>query len=260
MRKWSLSKKHQFIYFKIGIKNNLKPLRGEGLPFMRPALPQKAAAHFSLLPLIFLVLLLFPIPASGTENEGWPLSILKFAGGLASGALIHEGGHALVAGVSGTHLTWEVGTYNQPIGFTDHAESDAKGVALYSAGFIAQATGAEIILQVDGIDKNENYVRGMMAWNVVNPILYSLDYWVFHRTNKKNGNSYQGDLQGIEHYSNQTTANVFAASFSAIALFQGYRFLKTQTWAPDWLKGESYRFGFILFRSGGLLMTYDLRF
>jgi len=194
------------------------------------------------------------------EVESLPVSILKFAGGLASSALIHEGAHALVAGLTGTRLTWEVGTYNQPIGFTDHAESEAKGLAVYSAGFIAQAGGAEIILQADGINKNDNYVRGIMTWNIVNPVLYSLDYWFFHWTNKKNGNSYQGDLQGIEHYSNQTTANVLAVSFSAIALFQGYRFLKTQTWAPEWLKDESHRFGFMPLRSGGLVMTYHFRF
>jgi hypothetical protein len=227
---------------------------------MKPPLCQKAGAFLSLLLLIFPVLFLSPLSAIAAEDEGWPLSILKFTGGLASGALIHEGGHALVAGVTGTHLTWEVGTYNQPIGFTDHAGSDAKGVAVYSAGFIAQAAGAEIILQADRIDKNDNYVRGMMTWDVVNPILYSLDYWFFHRTNKKNGNYYQGDIQGVEHYSNQTTANLFAASFSAIALFQGYRFLKAQTWAPDWLRGESHRLGFTPLRSGGLLMTYHFKF
>ena len=227
---------------------------------MKPAVRQKPAAFILLLPLIFPVLLLFPIPATAAEEEGWPLSILKFTGGLAAGALMHEGSHALVAAATGTRMTWEVGTYNQPIGFTDHANSDTKGLAIYSSGFIAQAAGAEIILQVDGIDKNDNYVRGMMAWNVVNPILYSLDYWLFKRTNKKNGNSYQGDLQGIEHYSNQTTANLFAASFSAIALFQGYRFVKAQTWAPDWLRGESHRLGFTPLRSGGLLMTYHFKF
>jgi hypothetical protein len=227
---------------------------------MKPAARQRAAAIISLLPLVFLALLLSPIPATGSEDEGWPLSILKFAGGLASGALIHEGSHALVAGSTGTRLTWEAGSYNQPIGFTDHAKSDAKGLAVYSAGFISHAAGAEVILQADGINKNDNYVRGMMAWNIVNPVLYSLDYWFFHRTNKKNGNFYQGDLQGIEHYSNQTTANVFAASFSAIALLQGYRFLKTQTWAPDWLKGESHRFGFMPLPSGGLFMTYQFSF
>ncbi len=227
---------------------------------MKPAVRRRAPAFLSLLLLIFPVLLLPPLPATAAEDEGWPLSILKFAGGLASGALIHEGSHALVAAATGTRMTWEFGTYNQPIGFTDHAKSDAKGLAIYSAAFVAQAAGAEIVLQVDGIDKNDNYVRGLMAWNVLNPVLYSLDYWFFHRTNKKNGNYYQGDLQGIEHYSNQTTANLMAASFSAIALFQGYRFLKTQTWAPDWLRGESHRLGFTPLRSGGLLMTYHFKF
>jgi len=198
--------------------------------------------------------------ARGAEDESWPVSILKFTGGLASSALIHEGSHALVAWATGTELTWEAGTYNQPIGFTDHAGSNAKGVAVYSSGLISQAIGGEVILRADRIDKNDNFVRGMMSWDVVNPILYSLDYWFFHRSNKKNGNSYQGDLQGIEHYSNQTTANVFAASISALALFQGYRFLKTQDWAPEWLKGDTHRLGFVPLLPGGLVMTYHFRF
>jgi len=210
----------------------------------------------------FIVFLMafIPTPATGSEDESWPVSILKFTGGLASSAFIHEGAHALTAWATGTDMTWEVGTYNQPIGFTDHASSKSKGVAIYSVGFIAQAIGGEVILQYDRIDKNDNFVRGMMTWDVVNPLLYSLDYWFFHRTNKKEGNSYQGDLQGIEHYSNQTTANVLAVSFSAIALFQGYRFLKTQEWAPDWLKGETTRLGFRPLHPGGLLMTCQFRF
>ena len=59
-------------------------------------------------------LLLFPIPEAWSEDGGWPLSILKFAG------------------VTGTRLTCEVGTYNQPIGSTDHSKSEAKGLAVNS--------------------------------------------------------------------------------------------------------------------------------
>jgi hypothetical protein len=100
------------------------------------------ALPFISLPLfIYWVILAWTAPGMAAEAESWPRSILKFTGGLASGALIHEGTHALVAGLTGTHLTWEVGTYNQPIGFTDHAESDAKSLAVYSAGFIAQVGG-----------------------------------------------------------------------------------------------------------------------
>ena len=198
--------------------------------------------------------------AGASESESIYGSVLKFTAGVLSASLIHEGSHALVAGVTGTRLTWEVGTYNQPIGFTDHAGSKEKGVAVYSAGLLSQTAGAEIILQVDGIDKNDSFVRGMMFWDVVNPILYSLDYWFFRNSNKSNGRSYQGDLEGIEHYSSRGTANGFALGLTTIGVFQGYRFLKTQDWAPDWLKGEDKKLGFAPLASGGLVMTYHFEF
>ena len=103
-------------------------------------------------------------------------------------------------------------------------------------------------------------MRGMMTWNILNPILYSLDYWVFHSTNKINGNSYQGDLAGIEHYSNKATADGFALAMSAIAVSQGYRFLKTQSWAPDWLKDESRRMSLAPLPSGGFIIGFKFDF
>ncbi len=158
-----------------------------------------------LFPALFLWMLwvFHPLPAGAGEGELTPRSVLTFVGGIASAVLIHEGAHAGAAALTGTRLSWEGGSYNQPIGFTDHAGSDAKGMALYSAGLLAQVFGSEILLQTDRIDKNDPYVRGMMAWNLLNPILYSLDYWFIRVSNRNNGNSYQGDLQGIEHYSSR---------------------------------------------------------
>lgn len=138
--------------------------------------------------------------------------------------------------------------------------SDEQGVGLYSAGLISQAVGSEIILRTDRIDKNSSYVQGMMAWNMINPILYSLDYWFFHISNRNGGNSYQGDLQGIEHYSNKTVANSFSPSFFGLALWQGYRFVQTQTWAPDWVKSEIHKVSFLPLASGGIFMKYRLEF
>ncbi len=221
---------------------------------------QRKSKIFLFPSIILLAFLLLPTPAFSGDNDLTFVSVLKFSAGIAGGALIHEGSHALVATVTGTHLTWEAGTYNQPIGFTENASSKSKGVALYSAGFVAQALGAELILQGDKIDKNDAFVRGMMTWDLVNPILYSLDYWFFHVSNKSNGNKYQGDLNGIEHYSSKTTADVTAVSFSALALYQGYRFLKTQNWAPDWLKGETHRISFQPLRSGGFILGYNYSF
>ena len=189
-------------------------------------------------------------------------SVLKFCAGILAAYATHEGSHALVAGLTGTNLDWKTGTYNQPVAFTEDASSDSKGLAIHSAGLIGQAIESEIILQADKIDKNNAFVRGMMAWNIVNPIIYALDYWLIRVSNQENGNTYQGDLEGVEHYSNDATANSFALSMAAIAAFHGYRFLKTQSWAPDWAKGkgEKHSLNLAPLPSGGVLMTYNFAF
>ena len=207
-----------------------------------------------------IVFLLSSVGISVAEEKITYTATAKFLAGVASAALIHEGAHALVAGITGTHMSWELGNYNQPISFTESADSDSKGVAVYSSGLISQALASEVILDVDKIDKNDAFVRGMMAWNIINPILYALDYWVIHSTNKEDGNTYQGDMKGIEHYSRASTANVFAAGVVAIVAFQGYRFLKTQTWAPDWLKSNIHDLKVAPQPGGGFVMSYEYRF
>jgi len=187
-------------------------------------------------------------------------SVAKFTAGVLASAAVHETAHALVAAATDTNMTWKVGNYNQPLAFTENAASNSKGVAVYSAGLIAQLICSEIILDVDSIDKNDAFVRGMMTWNILNPILYALDYWVFRISNQQNGNTYQGDLAGIEHYSSEGAAQAFAVGITAIAAFQGYRFLKTQDWAPDWLKAVPDEVSLLPLRSGGAMLTYEARF
>ncbi len=200
-------------------------------------------------------------PAAGAvEKEMTYISVLKFYGGIVAAFSMHEGAHALVAALTGTDMDWEIGTYNQPLGFTEHASSDAKGAAISSAGLLSQAVGGEIVLQADRIDKNDDFVRGMMAWNILNPISYALDYWFIRRTNQRNGNTYQGDIEGTEYYTNEPTAHGFALSMAAIAALQGYRFLKTQSWAPDWLKGKSHSINLGALPSGDLAIAYKLYF
>ncbi|MGD8787664.1 MAG: hypothetical protein PVJ60_09590 [Phycisphaerales bacterium] len=214
-----------------------------------------------ILILILLVLIPFKVSCAIASEGGVRCSsVLKFSVGVVAAFSIHEGAHALVAELTDTHMDWELGNYNQPLGFTEHASNDTKGAAINSAGLLSQAIGSEIILQVDSIDKNDDFVRGMMAWNIVNPILYALDYWFLHISNQENGSGYQGDIQGIEHYANEPTAHAFALSMAAIAAFQGYRFLKTQSWAPDWLKGETHTLHFAPEPSGGFSITYRFTF
>ena len=199
-------------------------------------------------------------PAFAFENNITLKSTAKFFGGILVAHCIHEGAHALVAEAYDVKLDWETGTYNQPIAFTEYADSDSKGLAINSAGLIAQVLGSETILQIDSVDKNDAFVRGMLAWNIVNPILYAADYWFIRKTNQKNGNGYQGDIQGIEYYSNESKANTFSICMVAAAAFQGYRFIKTQSWAPNWMINESYSLNFNLQRDGGFLFTCTLKF
>jgi hypothetical protein len=211
--------------------------------------------------LIPSIIIVFSMTSASAVEKGITAgSVLKFSAGIVTAFAIHEGAHAFVAELTDTEMDWKMGNYNQPIGFTEHATSDAKGFAVNSAGLLVQTIGSEIILQADSVDKNSAFVRGMMMWNILNPILYAADYWFIHVSNKQNGNGYQGDLQGIEHYTNESTADVFALSMAAIAAFQGYRFLKTQSWAPDWVKGKSHTVNLAPLSSGGVEIKYSFAF
>jgi hypothetical protein len=199
-------------------------------------------------------------PAAAGDSFDGEFSALKFAGGVLTAYAVHESGHILAAAITGTELTWEAGTYNQPLGFTENAETDSAGLALHSAGLITQAISGEVILQTDRIDKNDDFVRGMMAWNIINPIIYTFDYWFIHRANQSAKGTFQGDIKGVEHYSNESLANGFALSMAAIAAFQGYRYLQTQSWAPEWVKSETHHLSIVPMDSGGFLLGYRYQF
>lgn len=192
----------------------------------------------SALVLLLLLLLSWPAaaaqsdvitePATPTEIDGWGGAILGFSAGILSAYALHEGAHWAAAGLTGTDLRWESGTYNQPLGFTEDADNATDGAILHGAGLTGQALCGEVILAMDGIDKTTPYVRGLMFWNVANSIVYAFDYWFLHRSNQIDDEGYQGDLAGIEHYAGKDTANAFAAASLGIALWQGYRFWKAQ--------------------------------
>lgn len=187
-------------------------------------------------------------------------SLLGFFGGVASGYFLHEGAHLLAAETNGVHLDWQSGDNNQPLGFVEDVESNRQGLALNSAGMFSQMISSEFILQTDLIDKNDDFVRGMMAWNVFNTIFYSLDYWFLGLTNKKSGHFYQGDIQGIETYADKRTANIFALSMAAMAAVQGVRYMQTQSWAPDWLQSDNIHFNFVPYQADGFALTYSFTF
>jgi hypothetical protein len=205
-------------------------------------------------------LLWHPGQSYADETETMLVSVFKFAGGVISAFAIHEGAHFAAGQITGTSLDWRVGSFAQPIEYEENAKDDSDGLIVASVGLVAQLAGSEVILNVDRIDKNDAFVRGMMAWNIFNPIMYALDYWFIHNINDKNGDSYQGDLQGIEYYSSERTANIFAGGMVALATFQGYRFLKTQTWAPEWIKDNTQNLHFAGTPEGGFFLGLKIDF
>ncbi len=201
-----------------------------------------------------------PSAADTTVEEDWKITALKFSTGILSAYALHEFGHAASGYLTGTDIEWGLGTYNQPLGFEEDADSDTDGMILHASGLITQLVTSEIILQADSIDNNDSFVRGMMFWNIINPIIYSLDYWFIRRTNQETETRYQGDIEGFEHYSNDTSANIFAAGMFAIAAYQGYRFIKTQTWAPQWMQRDDVRLNLQTSGRKGMALMVEIDF
>jgi hypothetical protein len=136
-------------------------------------------------------------------------------------------------------MEWGAGIYNQPIGFTENADNSTDGFIVHASGLVTQVVVSEIILQF-GTGHNA-YTHGVMAWNIVNPIVYALDYWLLRRENKESGTSYQGDIEGVEAHSNERTASLFAGGMALIAIMQWYRYTAMQDSGPQWMQRNDVR-------------------
>lgn len=183
---------------------------------------RKISKFVCFLTIVFLVIFLFkPACITAGEEKHTNTSIVKFAAG------------------------------------TENAQSNPNETNVNSAGLTSQAVTSEVILDADKIGKGDAFFRGIMACN---PIFYFLDFGTIRVTSEEIGKSYQGNLNGIEHYSRESAANTFTAGMVAIAAFRGYRFLKTQTWTPEWLKSEFHDMKISPQPSGGFVMSFEYRF
>jgi len=231
----------------------------------RPHRSEKQGHGLTAVSLALLLMLRSCWPAVAAESEitdtthGWGKTALDLGAGVLAAYAIHEGAHWAAAGLTGTDLHWESGTYNQPLGFTEDADRDSDGAVLHGAGLVGQALCGEVILAMDGIDKTSNFVRGIMLWNVVNPVIYAVDYWFLHSSNRIDEDGYQGDLAGVEHYAGEDAANTFAAATAALALWQGYRFWRAQDKAPTTASGNI-QLGIVPTSKGGAMFSLKLDF
>lgn len=95
---------------------------------------------------------------------------LKFALGVGSGYVIHEASHQIVAEVNGTPFKWKNGFGSTWV--TSNKTSDSERYELASAGLGSQVLSTEIILNTKDIPKDNEYVIGILTFNVLNALLY----------------------------------------------------------------------------------------
>jgi len=172
-----------------------------------------------LLKIILLLIIISPINTHAFDFK----EAFKFTSGMASSFMIHEAGHYFAAGVTNTDIEARWFENGQIVLLYMDPESDSDGLYICSAGLVAQIMCSEVILD-SKVNKDNTFIQGMMFWNILNPIMYAADYWWIHRTNKIEDNQFQGDLAGIEYYSDKKTANIFAGTMILLAAWHGYRF------------------------------------
>ncbi len=205
-----------------------------------------------------IIISIILLSSTAYADDAWITDILEFTSGVVTAYGVHEIAHAGAGMVTNTDMVWSSGTYNQPIMFDERASSHQDGIIINAAGLISQIVLSEAILQSD-VDKSTAFVNGIMFFNVVNPIIYTLDYWLIRRTNDEDGERYRGDIEGIEYHSSERNANIFAIGMLAIAANHGYRFMQTQDWAPDWLRRDDIQFNFsAINRSIALIIKVEL--
>ena len=118
--------------------------------------------------LTMVLALSFLVP--GFTSTAFAFDYLKFALGLGSGYVIHEASHQIVAEVNGTSFKWQNGFGSTWV--TSNKTSNSERYELGSAGLVSQVLSTEVILNTKKIPKDNDYVIGMLTFNIVNALLY----------------------------------------------------------------------------------------
>lgn len=163
--------------------------------------------------------------------------------GIATAYGIHEAGHEIASRITSTPINWDSMEY------TIKPKDRASGAIICASGLVAQQISSEVVIRAGW--KND-YTDGMMIWNTINPIAYSLGYWFSFGTNyEPNGGGFHGDISGIEYYSNDNTAHIFAIAMVGLSSLNAYRY---------WLSDKEPMGVWFLPVRGGAGLVYSKRF
>ncbi len=161
------------------------------------------------LQILFLTFLfLYPQPA-------FAFDYLKFALGVSSGYVIHEAAHQAVADVNGMPFKWKAGSGGTWVSSTNTTDSERYELA--SAGLGSQVLSTEIILNTKDIPKDNEYVIGMLTFNVVNALIYVVTDGIMY-PNDNHGDIEVMDKAGLD----KDYVSTFLVVHSLYTIYRGY--------------------------------------
>lgn len=145
-----------------------------------------------------------------------------FAVGFMSGFGFHELGHQAVASTHGVKMDWHWNNGNPE--WWAHADGNKlRDVSL--GGFAAQIVSTEVILNAPQIPKDNSFVVGWLAYNVINAIAYPIRHELL--------DGGYDDFKTLEQTGMDT--EVLEAGLIAHALFTAYR-MHEKTDFPVWVQ------------------------
>lgn len=208
---------------------------------------KKLALYVMLVVVMFFVSIPPVVYASELTPSAarWNLAKKVGLGGLGfiAGAAGHyQLGHRLALAYTGSESEWH--SFNS---FTYYDDNDNDRAIVAGGGFMEQIISSEIILGFDEIPKDNAFVLGYMAWNILNPIVYTIAR-EFHIGNYGDG---YGDLEVLDR--SGWKAEYVEVAICAYALSSAWRlysnkdfplFVKATReeikiglrWEVDWLK------------------------
>lgn len=213
-----------------------------------------------ILILVFYVLIGVRMASADDFINGFD-DCLEAMAGVFSGYILHEGGHFFMGKLTNTDMDWHLNNWRNPITYTEYADNPRDAALVHASGIVTSLTASEIILRSESIDKRRPYVMGMMFYNVVNPILYAIDYKLLNRWNYRDSDGCHGDLECIENYTGHTKGNVFAYGTAFIAAIQGWRYIDALTNNRDrWYLRDDMRLNLLPVRNGGGMLSLEVDF
>ena len=156
---------------------------------------------------VFIVLTVSP-------SKALAFDYLKFALGIGSGYVIHEVAHQAVAEINDTPFRWKNGFGSRWI--TSNSASNREKRELASAGLGSQVLSTEIILNTK-IPKENEYVIGILAFNVVNALMYVVSDGIM------NPDDNYGDIEMMDKAGlDRDYVGTFLVAHSLFALYRIY--------------------------------------